>query len=336
MSLHLPPGKSLTWVSVREPVTCYSHLDTGSTRGPRCDVNNINRRSGRKGKEGIREELGHSGKVWRKVALTRVNPAIVTHAPSPHNVHIRIIERLTWSVSGRGWTLFLPKMRVPAPGREFPRTPATTANGRLFLDHSQSPRGRQRDAHTRFGRLGSRILQACARTKLGKLRKTLPLLFSDSIVFVFVLGRRRHSLCGRCLASRLSYPTLFLLARSVSIGRPNHWGPARQLNAQGIAWYLLPRGWSLPTTTTTTTVATTTSRNPLSYIPVESYARLRSRGVMLCIIRRSTWSPISDNDQSGQTRVLRAVLLTNSYYSTESCYSNIAMSILFSIAISQD
>lgn len=63
------------------------------------------------------------------------------------------------------------------------------------------PEADNENAHTRFGRLGSRILQACVRTKLGKLRKTLPLLFSDSIVFVFVLGRRRHSLCGRCLAS---------------------------------------------------------------------------------------------------------------------------------------
>lgn len=234
--------------------------------------------------KGGKKEFERSlGKMWREIALTRVNPAIVTHAPSqPHNVRIRIqriIERLTWSVFRRGWALFLLKVRVPAPGRAFPRTPDDGEQS-LIPGSLQPPRGRQWDAHTRLGRLGSKILQACARTKWGKLRGTLSFLFSDSIVFVFVLRRRRHSSCGRSSLSRflflVSYSlftcTECLYPPSQSSGPRAPTKRARYREATSRLEFRPPSRPPLPSPLPHLTW------KPLSYIPVELYKRLRYHG----------------------------------------------------------
>lgn len=161
--------------------------------------------------KGEKKEFERSlGKVWWEIALTRVNSAIVTHAPSqPHNVRIRIqciIERLTWSVFRRGWALFLLKVRVPAPGRAFLRTPDDGEQS-LIPGSLQPSRGRQWDAHTRLGETRLENSTSSRENKTEKIKR-------NSFFLIFRFDRLRLR-----LASSSSLVVWSLVAVSLLVSR---------------------------------------------------------------------------------------------------------------------
>lgn len=108
------------------------------------------------------------------------------------------------------------------------------------------PRQTTRRTHLAWGDSAREFKKSSRENKTGEIRKTLSFALFRFDRLRLRLGSssslRRAVVARRCLVSCLSYPILFLLARSVSIGRPNRRGPARQLNARGIA--KPPRSWS--------------------------------------------------------------------------------------------
>lgn len=177
----------------------------------------------------------------------------------------------------------------------------------LFLEHSQKPpRGRQRDAHTRFGRLGSRIPQSSRENKTGRIKRnsSSPPALQISIVVVFVLWSSLvvWSLVAVSFLSSLSYPTLpftctkCLYRPSQSLGPRAPTKRARYREATSRLEFRPPPRPPPPSP------LPHLARNPLSYVPVEPYACLRSRGRRDAMYNGPKYTksrPISDN---GTTR----------------------------------
>jgi len=155
-----------------------------------------------------------------------------------------IIERLTWSVFGRGWTLFLPEGTNPYTWPSVSSLDSVSPRRRRAVAYSWiTPRQTTRRTHSWETRLENST--SSCENKTGKIKR-------NSFFLIFKFDRLRlrlrsssSSLVVWSLVAVLLLVSgiLFLLARSVSIsGRPSRRGPARQLNARGIA--KLPRGWS--------------------------------------------------------------------------------------------
>lgn len=128
-----------------------------------------------------------------------------------------------------------PKMRVPAPGRVFSQTPATTASSRSYYwITSNSPlKPTTRRTHS------ARFANSCARIKTGKLKEKL---FSGSVVFVFVLDCRRRSWLLVTLLFLVCYP---LFSCTECLYQPSQSpGPHAPTNARSVATLL--GGWNYP------------------------------------------------------------------------------------------
>lgn len=205
-----------------------------------------------KGKRGC---LTLSGKIWRKShwyapSNTRARSLAATQRhiriqSNPHH-HRDLLEDIQISQGENERVSFQERERFPSFSRVFPRRHLQRRVVAYSWITPNPPEADKRDAHTRLENSTSsrenKTWEDCERSFF-----SFSFSLRDSIVFVFVSGRCRHSSCSRSSLSVLlllciSLVPLFLHEVSL-FGRPNRRGPARQLNARGVA--ILLRGSSL-------------------------------------------------------------------------------------------